>query len=85
MAYIIKANGEAPTFNPANGTDFTLEEMQEAVGGLIEIVYLDLHDRIMVVNEEGLLRDLPRNHVASILAKKTIVGNVIVMPSSMMK
>lgn len=36
---------------PANGSDFTLEEMQAIVGGYIELVELD-GSTTMVVNEE---------------------------------
>ena len=39
---------------PANGHDFTLEELQQYVGGLIEIVEMPTPGQIMVVNEEFL-------------------------------
>lgn len=45
---------------PMNGTDFSLEELQYFVGGLIEIVWLK-DGKIMVVNEEGKLNGSPMN------------------------
>ena len=56
---------------------FKLKEMQEIVGGYIEIVSLD-GGMIMVVNEEGLLKRLPPNVIASELAGRVIVGSVLV-------
>ncbi|MBL0310155.1 MAG: DUF3846 domain-containing protein [Bacteroidetes bacterium] len=54
---------------PANGRYFTLEEMQRAVGGRIEIIPLDrdgLDDRVLVVDEEGKLISLPLNVLATL-------------------
>jgi hypothetical protein len=41
-----------------------LKEMQECVGGYIEFVYLP-DNKILVVNEEGKLNDLPLNGLAT--------------------
>ena len=41
MAEIIKTDGTRTAAAPANGEYFTLEEMQAAVGGLVEIIELD--------------------------------------------
>lgn len=74
---------------PKNGTDFSLEELQTIVGGHIEIVQLG-DERIMVVNEEGKLNRLPVNVKATFIVnglgyKDTIVGNVLVCHTSMVK
>lgn len=69
---------------PQNGRDFKLKELQKYVGGNIEIVSLD-RTLIMVVNEEGLLIGLPTNRAASLLARKQIVGSVVVCPSKMVR
>lgn len=61
---------------PDNGTDFSLEELQGIVGGYIQIVQCP-DDMIMVVNEEGLLLNLPVNPVASLFARQYIVGDVL--------
>jgi hypothetical protein len=55
----------------------TLKQMQNLVGGYIEIVYLD-GDELMIVNEEGVLFGLPHNVLASALSGKIIVGDVII-------
>ena len=56
-----------------------LEELQEAVGGLIMVV--NIACGIMVVDEEGVLKEKSHNMVASVLANQRIVGDVVVMPS----
>lgn len=75
MDMIIKTTGETITF--PHKKFYELEELQEIVGGYIELVYLP-YDGVMVVNEEGLLLNLPYNPKASIYAKRPIVGDVLV-------
>ena len=80
MAKYIKTDGilyEIHLVEPANGKHFSLRELQEFVGGYIEIVFNLPDDMIMVVNEEGRLKELPINAAATILAGQTIVGNVL--------
>ena len=68
---------------PKNGSDFELEELKEFVGGYIEIVQLN-DKQLIVVNEEGKLKNLPHNPIATeafYLAKgwhDTIVGNALI-------
>ena len=59
-------------------TEPSLSECQAAVGGMIEAVYLP-DGRLMYVNEEGLLKGLPLNEMASDIAGKYIVGDVIII------
>jgi hypothetical protein len=60
----------------------TLEEMQEVVGGYIEVVASAQDpDEILIVNEEGRLKDLPVNELASLVAQRVIVGDVVVLPN----
>ena len=71
---------------PSNGSDFSLEEMKEIVGGWIELVYPSrCPDLLMVVNEEGLLKKLPGNMGASALMGQMIAGDVLVCPKEMVK
>lgn len=62
-----------PTFRPS------LEEAQKFVGGNVELITLT-EDRQMLVNEEGLIHDLPINdeatHMASINAHLLIQGGI---------
>lgn len=57
----------------------TLEALQEAVGGYIETVTLVPDRVVMIVNEEGLIRSLPCNLAASIIAGFGIAGTAIVV------
>jgi len=83
----INANGTQSTVAPANGTRFSLAELQAIVGGYIEIVYA-LDGQAIVLNEDGKLNDLPVNAGACALygparsGHDLIVGDVLVCPSS---
>lgn len=75
MAYKLKVDGST---EPC-GT--SLEELQEAVGGLIEI--LDARDgNLIICNEEGKLMDLQINQLATDLYVNgdyvVIVGDVVI-------
>jgi len=67
MATILYPDGRHEEVEPANGTDFKLDELRHIVGGNIEIVPLK-DGRIMVCNEESKLLDRPRNDQATELA-----------------
>jgi len=75
MAYLINANPNKKTKVNLNGG---LKQRQELVGGYIEYVHLK-DGGSLIVNEEGRLRDLPFNQIASNLAGKIITGNVILI------
>jgi hypothetical protein len=51
-AEIYKTDGTVEFVAPANKKNFTLKEMQEIVGGYIEIIFIDA-DSVMVINEMG--------------------------------
>jgi len=61
----------------------TLEQMQGIVGGSIQVVYLSSHGGVryaLVVDEEGLLRDVPAiNVLATRLAQQQIVGTALLV------
>lgn len=82
MATLIKSNGEESYVEPKNGHEFTLEELQGLVGGYIEMV--PLSGQIIVCDEEGLLKGLPVNKRATIVARAlgwsgdSFVGNVVI-------
>jgi hypothetical protein len=64
MATLIKSNGEETNILPQNKTDFKLDELQNYVGGLIETVRTK-DNKIMVINEEGKINELPMNEKAT--------------------
>ena len=88
--YIINANGAKTEVAPKSGNSFTLEELQEHVGGYIEIIRLT-NKYLMVVNEEGKLLNMPFNSEATDIARQhkaiypndMIVGNALVAQESM--
>lgn len=57
----------------------TLESLQEIVDGYIESVTLLQGKATMIVNEEGLLRGMPGNTLASLVAGISIVGPALVV------
>jgi hypothetical protein len=50
--------------------------MHKIIGGYIEVVNMG-HDRYVVVDEEGLLKELPYNHMASILVHGIVRGPIV--------
>lgn len=78
---IIKADG---TEVPINSDEMSLEEMQKAVGGYIEIVG-SYHNKYIIADEEGLLKNKPVNFKASYLCYRPIVGDVLLINKNKMK
>ena len=65
---LYKTDGQAILVKPKNGKEFTLEELQTAVGGYIESVVPINKRTKLYVNEEGLIHNLPCNgHTQAIL------------------
>ena len=86
----IKASGETKYVEPKNGKDFKLDELQGFVGGYIEVVDVLTgapKGSIMIVNEEGKLKGLPYNGIASAMVGflDAIVGDVLVCDREMVK
>lgn len=86
MAQHILTTGEVQEITPQNGTFFKLQELNEFVGGYIELVYLS-DNRLMVVNEEGKLMGLPVNikatrEVVMSGINDIIVGDVLICDDS---
>lgn len=89
-AFIIKPDGSRepmPAPEGEGGTQFTLKQLQTAVGGYIEQV--NPHpmsgfpeDRVALVNEEGLMKSLTVNNVASFMLGVGIVGPVAIIHRS---
>lgn len=80
QSVIIMADGLLKKVDPANGTDFSLNELNEIVDGYIEVLHIG--DKLLVCNEEGKLNNLSYNAKATRLInaagiKDYIVGNVL--------
>lgn len=84
MDRIIRPDGAVIPASPKNKKDYKLKELQEIVGGYIEIVPAVHSDEVIVVNEEGKLLNLPYNPIATLYfqaywdTNDYIVGNVLI-------
>jgi len=76
---LFKTSGDTEAFPPASGNRYSLEELQTAVDGFIELVHLD-SQQVLVVNEDGLRLRLPVNDKASDIAGRLIVGDSLLCP-----
>ncbi len=66
MATLIKTDGTHTSVEPKNGKDFQIEELWDLIGGYVQIV--------LIVDEDGLSKELPINKEASYLYGDLIVG-----------
>jgi hypothetical protein len=89
-SFILRVDGQVQAMPPpGHGEAFTLDQCQGAVGGLVEMIYLPNNigfpePMIVLVNEEGLIRQLQRNPLATLLLgslSESIHGDVVVMPA----
>ena len=82
MKTIIILTPEGQVLTAPIKNEITLKMLQELVDGYIEIVPLRSLDCVMVVNEEGKLRGLNRNHNATRFMSRPgdyIVGNAVLL------
>lgn len=92
QAILIQADSSQQKVRPKKGKTFSLKELQGYVGGLIQIVPLP-SGQVLICNDEGKLKGLPINRIATELWKKEypieqyplnndelIVGDVVVSP-----
>lgn len=90
-AKLYKTDGTIKSIKPVSGKTFTLKELQEYVGGLIDIQDLPKLKKVLILNDEGKIIGLPRNELATEVWKKEypiaefpdnndelIVGDVII-------
>ena len=84
MGNLIYPDGTHRDVVPEDGKHFTLDELQELVGGYIELVpgeHTETYD--VVVNEEGKLHGLEANPAATeycgVTGLDTLVGNVLIL------
>ena len=80
MAELIKQDGNIEQVRPANGRDFTLEELQAFCGGYVQEVSLR-DGRVMWCNEDGKVYGLELNERATAIAEDAgalLVGDYVV-------
>lgn len=79
LPVVLYADGTALSLT-TDGDTPTLEELQAAVGGYVEFVPVPAMDGItMVVDEDGLPKAKPVNALASEIAMRPIVGDVVLV------
>jgi hypothetical protein len=82
---VIKPDSSHEVIRPGNGQKFTLEELQKAVGGFIELIHLPpghkLGHHTAYVNEEGKLIPLAPNPKATEMYGRgdVIRGNLLIV------
>ena len=83
--YILTPEGKRVPMDPPGNEDgtFTLAQLQAAVGGYIEIV-AEGNFQMMLADEEGALKRLPNNPVASDLMGFKLCGPVVFMDKGCM-
>ena len=86
---IVTPSGSMKEVKPMNGEKFTLFELQQHVGGYIEIIYLT-NDKLLVVDEEGKLKGKPLNRIATGWLNADgiidyVAGTAILMDSKLMQ
>lgn len=82
---LIYENGRVEPFR-FKGAEPSLEELQRAVGGYIDLVRTPtLPGHIMVVDDEGIIKGKHLNQRATLIALRNIVGRVVVLPSELIK
>jgi len=93
-AKVYKTDGTIAEVTPANGTDFTLDELRIFINGsndpnnMVELLHLPEH--YLICDEEGKLKHLPVNETATEIFQSAgyadvIVGTVLICDKSMVK
>lgn len=83
-AEIFKTDGTRHEILPKDGKYFSLEEIQEIVGGYIQMIPCVNPDYLCIMNEEGKLKGLPFNGLATeevddnLFMGDYIVGDVLI-------
>jgi len=80
LVTVEEKSGEVVSTITAFTKDLDQASMKEAVGGWIELVKSKCGKYDVIINEEGRLRHLHHNQIASTLCGHYIVGDVIVVP-----
>jgi len=76
----ITTSGETRTING----DWTLAKLQGLIGGYVEKI--DLPDRrVALIDEEGRIKGLALNKVASGIVGQPLVGPVVIGPKSILR
>jgi len=67
------------------GKEVELEQLQNLVEGYIELFPLKHKYLLFIVNEEGLLYNMPYNELAKRILGIDVVGNLVICPKKLFK
>lgn len=76
-----KEDGTMKSLKPKNKY-FTLKELQQAVGGLIELYPYRYMNMLIVCDEEGLLKEKRVNTIFEGLTSIKLVGDIVLCPET---
>lgn len=91
-ALFIQTDGTETPIEPDDGKVFTLDKLQELVGGYVEIIARK-NGKIMLGDEDGRMKNLPINRMATDLLHSwlapaptvTLVGDILIVPDDTMR
>lgn len=83
-AILITTKGKIELITPQD-KHFSLNELQKGVDGLIERYPIDIDDCVVFVNEEGFLKDLKYNQLASQIFGIDALGHVLIVPEQLLE
>ncbi len=81
-AMLVKTDGTIELVKP-EAEKFALKELQKCVDGYIEIYPSRNKKYVILVNEEGLIHNLPYNYIAEKILAVRAVGNVLICPANL--
>lgn len=79
-AVLFKEDGSVGYLSP-KAKYFTLKELQAAVKGLIEIYPASYRNRLIVCNEEGIIRGFKINTTFKLITGIGLLGDVLLCPT----
>lgn len=83
MATLLRSDGTSETVTPANGTHYSLEELQGFIGGGYAQQLRTKDGRWLLCDEDGKRKGLPYNSAATLLYKygnhDSLCGDVLLV------
>jgi hypothetical protein len=84
QAMILGEDNSIQFIKPQN-LSFTLEQLQKAVNGYIEVHPHKVPKHLILVNEEGILMKMKSNRLAELAFDIKVVGPALICPSKLME
>jgi hypothetical protein len=81
---LIKTDGECLSYKP-EGETYTLDELQQAVGGLIDFYPYNSRKYDIIIDDEGLLKNKELNLLAYVLFGVQAVGDILIVKKGMVE